>query len=143
MLLYKNVDVESFERFIKSGKIGFQGRSSTISTTKNKSSLMREFGNKTLVINTEKLPDVCKVIEVKYDLAWFTQNSQNRKILAKVTGRTESEWREWAVSEGGESENEIINMIESEICELYAAEDETVITNLKSISNEFASIEVM
>lgn len=142
MLLYKNVDDATLELLIKTGEIRFQQESAVVSVTKNRESLKEEFGKNALIIDANFLPEECQVIDIVYDLAWFTATHENREFLLKVTGKTEDQWREWAVSQGAQSAGQLVDMIDDEISELYASEDETVITNLSFLSLSFARIEV-
>ncbi len=94
--------------------------------------LKSEFGNNAIVCDVSSLPKGVKVIEIQYDLAWFTQSSLHRELLMMVTGKDEAEWLE--EFDGN------FEAADEEIETLFGDEHETVLVGLKDLDPKFFKV---
>lgn len=99
-------------------------RTKFTSFVKNKSELKSEFGNRIIAVESKDLPSGTDVIELQYDLAWFTASPLRKQLLKMATGRTEQDWLD---EFDGDFED-----VDDEFETIYGDEHEVVVTGLNS-----------
>lgn len=93
------------------------------SFVRNKKELKSEFGPRTISCKQSDLPIGTQIIDIRYDLAWFTQSPLHKKLLMYVTSRTEQDLLD-------EFDNDI-DAIDDELETIYGDEKEVIVVGLK------------
>lgn len=122
--LYKAVSIKT-SAGLKSNKAMPVKHKFTSFVSDKKYLKLAEFGPSIIMCDTKDLPKNVSVIEIQYDLAWFTRSPLHRELLLMVTSRDEEDWLE---EFNGDSE-----AVDNEIEALYGDEHEVVVVGLKNL----------
>lgn len=121
-VLYRMISKERAEKLLSGKSVPITSKFTSF--VKDKNHLKREFGDSIIELRVNELPSGCKLIPIRYDLAWFTQSKLHQELLKSVTGRTEQDWLD---------EFKDPDELDDEIETLYGDEHEIVVTGLKSL----------
>jgi len=127
--LYKRIDDKTASA-LAAGKSMPVKRKFT-SFVKDPKYLKSEFGNTTVVCDVKDLPKGTKVVEIQYDLAWFTASPLRKELLMMVTSRDEEDW----IEEFGDVES-----VDNELESLYGDEHEVVVIGLNSFDPQIFKV---